>query len=101
MRNIGGMFARPSWQQRIEQAWRTRSVVWLMGVRRVGKTVLARSLANATNLDCELPSTRRLLDDPEAFLESHRGATLVLDEVHRLPDPAAVFKIAADHFPSP
>jgi len=36
-------------------------VVWLSGVRRAGKTTLARSIEGAEYLDCELPSTRRLL----------------------------------------
>jgi hypothetical protein len=93
------MFTRASWHDRLEQAWRSRSVVWLMGVRRVGKTVLARSLPGVAYLDCELPSARRMLDDPESFLDAHRGRTVVLDEVHRLADPAAVLKIAADHYP--
>ncbi len=94
------MVKRPFWERRLGSAFRRRSVVWLMGVRRVGKTVLARSLPGFEYLDCELPRVRRLLDDPEAFLRSlgRRGA-VVLDEVHRLQDPAAVLKIAADHFP--
>jgi hypothetical protein len=94
------MVKRPFWEHRLRSALRRRSVVWLMGVRRVGKTVLARSLPGFEYLDCELPRVRRLLDDPEAFLGSlgRRGA-VVLDEVHRLQDPAAVLKIAADHFP--
>jgi predicted AAA+ superfamily ATPase len=71
-----------------------------MGVRRVGKTVLARSLPGFEYLDCELPRVRRLLDDPESFLGSlGRRAAVVLDEVHRLQDPAGILKIAADHFP--
>jgi len=94
------MVARRFWQGRIAEAWRRRSVVWLMGVRRVGKSVLCRSLPDARYYDCELPRVRRLLEDPEAFLESHRGRRLVLDEVHRLPNPAEILKIAADHFPS-
>lgn len=69
-----------------------------MGVRRVGKTVLARSMPDAIYFDCELPSVRRLLGDPEGFLDAHRGRTLVLDEVHRVDDPAGLLKIAADHY---
>ncbi len=49
--------------------------------------------------DCELPRVRRLLEDPQDFLEGLEGRRVVLDEIHRLPDPAAVLKIAADHFP--
>lgn len=94
------MVNRAWWQRRIDSAWSKRSVVWLMGVRRVGKTVLARSLPDVAYFDCELPSTRRMLDDPESFLDRHRGRTAVLDGVHRLDDPAGVLRIAADHFGS-
>ena len=38
------MTQRPFWSQRIAQAWKRRPVVWLSGVRRVGKTTLARML---------------------------------------------------------
>ncbi|HVL89022.1 MAG TPA: ATP-binding protein [Actinomycetota bacterium] len=94
------MFDRPFWTSRIEQAWERRSLVWLVGVRRSGKTVLSRALDDVEYLDCELPSVRRLLADPESFLRSVRGKRVVLDEVHRLPDPSELLKIAADHFPT-
>lgn len=93
------MFDRPYWCSRIEEAWQRRSLIWLVGVRRVGKTVLAGSLDDVEYLDCELPSVRRTLDEPEPFLRSVRGRRVVLDEVHRLPDPSELLKIAADHFP--
>jgi hypothetical protein len=48
------------WQELVEQAWRERSVVWLAGVRRVGKTFLCQSLPNVEYFDCELPRTRRM-----------------------------------------
>lgn len=93
------MVKRPFWERMLRSAFRRRSVVWLMGVRRVGKTVLARSLPGFEYLDCELPRVRRLLDDPEGFLSGMgRGGAVVLDEVHRLQDPAGILKIAADHF---
>jgi hypothetical protein len=90
---------RRYWHRRIAEAWRQRSVVWLMGVRRAGKSVLCQSLPDIRYYDCELPRVRRLLEDPQAFLEQHRGQRVVLDEVHRLPDPSEMLKIAADHFP--
>ena len=93
------MFDREHWAGRIEAAWERRSLVWLVGVRRVGKTVLCRSLDRIEYFDCELPSVRRVLDDPESFLRSVRGKRIVLDEVHRLSDPSELLKIAADHFP--
>lgn len=92
------MVRRRFWLDRIEAAWRRRSVVWLVGVRRIGKTVLCRSLPDVRYYDCELPRTRRFLDDPQGFLENERGGRVVLDEIHRLADPAGVLKIAADHF---
>ena len=71
-----------------------------MGVRRVGKSVLCQSLPDCAYFDCELPRVRRLLEDPEGFLRQHRGKRVVLDEVHRLPNPSELLKIAADHFPT-
>ncbi len=70
-----------------------------MGVRRAGKSVLCQSLANVEYFDCELPRTRRVLEDPESFLEERGDRTVVIDEIHRLTNPAELLKIAADHFP--
>ena len=39
------------------------------------------------------------MDDPESFLDDHKGKTLVLDEIHRLTEPSQLLKIAADHYP--
>jgi hypothetical protein len=89
---------RVSWHRRIEAAWTQRPVVWLMGVRRVGKSVLCQTLPDVHYYDCELPRVRRALEDPQAFWSEHRGQRVVLDEVHRLPSPSEILKIAADHF---
>jgi predicted AAA+ superfamily ATPase len=93
------MLERPFWKQAIEAAWERRNVVWLRGVRRVGKTTLAQSLERVRYFDCELPGVRRRIESPESFLRHNRGARIVLDELHRLPNPSEVLKIAADHFP--
>ncbi len=93
------MVARTFWIETIEAAWQRRSVLWLAGVRRAGKTVLCRSLDDVEYLDCELPRTRRALEDPEGFLRETRGQRIVLDEIHRLANPSELLKIAADHFP--
>jgi predicted AAA+ superfamily ATPase len=90
---------RPFWKQAIEDAWTRKPVVWLRGVRRVGKTTLAQSLPRTRYFDCELPGVRRRIENPESFLRHCRGARIVLDEVHRLPNPSEILKIAADHFP--
>ena len=93
------MVQRKHWLRRIEEAWSRRSILWLKGVRRSGKTSLTRSLPDVEYFDCELPRVRRAMEDPEAFLASLRGRRLVLDEVHRLANPSELLKIAADHFP--
>ncbi|HLA24720.1 MAG TPA: DUF4143 domain-containing protein [bacterium] len=90
---------RRFWQAGIARSWRQRRIVWLAGVRRVGKTVLCQSLPDVEYFDCELPRTRRQMQDPEAFLDSLRGKRTVLDEIHRLGNPSELLKIASDHFP--
>ncbi|MFC1586638.1 ATP-binding protein, partial [Fibrobacterota bacterium] len=74
-------------------------MIWLAGIRRIGKTSLCRSLSNTTYFDCELPRTRRRLEDPEQFLEDNRNKRIVLDEIHRLSNPSELLKIAADYYP--
>ncbi len=94
------MWARTYWLEAIERLWKSRSVLWLPGVRRAGKTTLCRSLPDVEYFDCELPRQRRAMEDPEAFLESLAGKRVVLDEVHRLRNPSQLLKIAADHYPT-
>ncbi|MEW6364793.1 MAG: ATP-binding protein [Acidobacteriota bacterium] len=93
------MVQRKAWLSRIGRAWSRRSVVWLSGVRRVGKTYLSRSLPGAEYFDCELPRVRQAMEDPESFLRQFEGRQLVLDEIHRLANPSELLKIAADHLP--
>jgi len=93
------MVKRKFWIDRINHAWKERSVIWLSGVRRVGKTFLCQSLPQIEYFDCELPRIRRMIEDPQSFLDSLRGSTVVLDEVHRLINPSEVLKIATDHYP--
>jgi predicted AAA+ superfamily ATPase len=90
---------RPWWAERIQRAWRSAPIVWLSGVRRVGKTTLARGLGEADVFNCDLPSVAAQLDDPEHFFRSVRARVVVLDEVHQLRDPSRILKIAADAFP--
>ncbi len=57
-------------------------------------------LPDAVYLTCDLPSTLRRLEDPELFFHGlPKRAMVVLDEIHRLPDPTRPLKIAADAFP--
>jgi len=92
------MVQREWWQEKLESAWEQRSIVWLSGVRRAGKTLLCQSLSDTDYFDCELPRTRQLLDDPEDFLSQHRRRRVILDEIHRLSNPSQLLKIAADHY---
>lgn len=93
------MYLRSEWIPRIEDAFDERSIAWLNGVRRVGKTVLCRSLPDVECFDYELPRTRRMLEDPEGFLNEVRGKRIFLGEIHRLMNPSEILKIAADHHP--
>jgi uncharacterized protein len=81
------MVRRTFWLNLVEAAWKQRSVLWLAGVRRVGKTYLCQSLPDVEYFDCELPRIRRMTVDPEGFLDSLSGRRIVLDEIHRLPKP--------------
>ncbi len=65
--------------------------VVIVGPRQVGKTSLARHIANqlarpSLYIDLEIPEERALLSEPSLFLEQHREETVILDEVQRLPD---------------
>lgn len=74
--------------------------VVLLGPRQVGKTTLALAEAETHSgslyLDLELPSAQRQLDDPEAFLLTHRNRLVILDEVQRLPEIFAVLRAIID-----
>lgn len=66
--------------------------VALLGPRQVGKTTLARTLAEegfrgapAKYLDLENPAHLERLSDASGYLETVRGRLVVLDEVHRVP----------------
>ncbi|NGP53568.1 ATP-binding protein [Thioalkalivibrio sp. XN8] len=94
------MIERPLWLERVQRGWTQRPVVWLSGVRRVGKTTITRMLPDAVYMNCDLPSSVRALEDPELFLGTQAAdAVLVFDEVHRLDDPSRLLKIAADEYP--
>ena len=93
------MLMRDIWLKRLQPAGLRRSIVWLSGVRRVGKTTLTRMVPDAVYMNCDLPSVARALDDPELFLDGQKpGAVLVFDEIHRLRDPSRLLKIAADEY---
>ena len=93
------MILREGWVGKLQATLRQASILWLSGVRRVGKTTLAKQLGEIEYLNCDLPSVAERARDPEHLLRSVSKRLLVLDEVHQLADPSRVLKIAADEFP--
>lgn len=93
------MVHRKFWLKKIEELWKERTVLWLSGVRRSGKTCICESIDKTEYFDCELPRVRRIMEDVQAFLDSLRGKRIVLDEIHRLHNPSELLKISADHYP--
>lgn len=62
--------------------------VCLLGPRQVGKTTLARQIAERCEsiyLDLESPIDNAKLEEPLEFFRLHRGKLIVLDEIHRVP----------------
>ncbi|MBC7893341.1 MAG: ATP-binding protein [Sphingobacteriaceae bacterium] len=63
----------------------------LLGPRQVGKTTLVKHVMSQAErpgiyLDLENPADRARLSEPTLFLEANQDSTIVLDEVHRLPE---------------
>lgn len=79
--------------------------VALLGARQVGKSTLARSIAqrfpNALFLDLERASDRAALAQPELFFATCRDRLVVLDEVQLMPELFAALRpeIDADRRP--
>ncbi len=95
------MIPRPFWRDRIEAAWKEAPIAWLSGVRRTGKTTLARDLGDERTLyvNCDLPAAEDMVRDPALFYRNCRQPVVVFDEIHQLRDPSRVLKIGADLFP--
>jgi predicted AAA+ superfamily ATPase len=94
------MIQRTFWIQKIEQAWQRAPIVWLTGVRRVGKTTLSKHWKDeAIFFNCDLPRNRKLLEDPEAVFQQIDQKIVILDEIHQTENPSEILKIAADEFP--
>ncbi len=65
--------------------------VAILGPRQVGKTTLARAIADergdkAIYLDLESAADRSRLSDPGAYLRAQSGKLVVLDEIHLAPE---------------
>lgn len=76
-------------------------VVALTGARQVGKTTLARRIADeidgkALHLDLESPRDEGKLADPELFFERFDNHLIIIDEVQRRPDLFPVLRTVID-----
>ena len=66
-----------------------QAAVALIGPRQVGKTTLARQIAEADDnvyLDLETSTDRIRLADPLLFLQRYADRLVIIDEVHRAPE---------------
>jgi len=94
------MIIRPFWLEQLKNAWEKRSLIWLSGVRRSGKTTLCRMIPDVVYLNCDLPSVARQLENPEFFYRNlNEGSIVIFDEIHRINNPSVVLKIGTDEFP--
>ena len=74
---------------KVEESLSRQAAVALIGPRQVGKTTLARSLAEtrpSLYLDLESRTDRDKLSDPELFLRGYENVLVILDEIHRVPE---------------
>jgi uncharacterized protein len=84
-------------ERRLEQM----PCVAILGPRQVGKTTLARALADqkgdkAVYLDLEDPADRARLGDAGAYLSARADKLIVLDEIHRVPEIFATLRGQVD-----
>ena len=94
------MINRAFWLKKLDDGWGKRSLIWLSGVRRSGKTILCKMIPDAVYMNCDLPSVGNQLGNPEYFFSNlSEGATVIFDEIHRLEHPSEVLKIGTDEFP--
>jgi len=74
----------------VEQALKRQGAVAIIGPRQVGKTTLARVIADsrpgALYLDLEAREDREKLIEPVLFLRQYENSLVVLDEIHRVPE---------------
>jgi predicted AAA+ superfamily ATPase len=74
----------------VEAALKQQAAVAIIGPRQVGKTTLARDIADhrpgSLYLDLETREDRDKLTEPVLFLREYENSLVVLDEIHRVPE---------------
>lgn len=90
---------RPYWEKLLTESWKKRSIVWLAGVRRSGKTTLAKTLNDFAYYNCDDSGVQEHLKNPKSFLKSIKSNGIVFDEIHQIENASQLLKIAADEFP--
>ncbi|MSP23774.1 MAG: ATP-binding protein [Myxococcales bacterium] len=95
----GGVIERGKDLVEVRQLLKSFPIVCVIGPRQVGKTTLARTLAQerktATRFDLEDPEDLARLDEPMLALAGLRGL-VVIDEVQRRPELFPVLRVLAD-----
>lgn len=94
------LLPRPRHVAAVTDLLRQFPVVGIVGARQVGKSTLARIIADgqsppATVMDLEDPRDRARLEDPMLALEPLRGL-VILDEIQQLPGLFTVLRVLAD-----
>jgi len=84
----------------VREALDDSPVAGILGPRQCGKTTLAKMLLqgrpDSLYLDMERPDDLRALTDPQAFFRLHRGRTICLDEIQRIPQIFPVIRAEVD-----
>ncbi len=80
--------------------------VAILGPRQVGKTTLAKQIANnkknvALYLDMEKPTDRNKLKDAHSYLEAYKDRCVILDEVQLLPNLFSELRPLIDEYRQP
>ncbi len=81
------MYARQT-HQLVQSALENQAAVVLLGPRQVGKTTLALDVAleqPSVYLDLEREADRRILIEPDLYLDEQAGKLVILDEVQQMP----------------
>src|ERR1017187_9272907 len=90
---------RPYWEELLAASWKKRPIVWLAGVRRSGKTTLAKALDGFAYFNCDDSDIQAHLKNPKPFLKSIQSKGVIFDEIHQIENASQLLKIAADEFP--